>query len=173
MRLSIIVPVYNVEKYLAKCLVSLLNQDIASTAYEIIVINDGSTDGSYAIAQKYAEFNTNLILLKQENKGLSATRNRGVNEAKGKYIYFVDSDDFIAPNILKTLLNTLEENDLEILAFNLLKVDVDFEIKKNIQDVSNIKLSKLLMELLLLQIEDLIQDPVGLLFKKNFYLKQD
>ncbi len=140
MKLSIIVPVYNVEKYIGKCLDSLLNQNLSE--YEIIVINDGSTDGSYTIAKKYAELNSNIILLTQENKGLSATRNRGVDEAKGKYIYFVDSDDFIAPNVLKILLSTLEVNRLEMLAFNLLQVDVDFEIKKGIQDISKIKPSQ-------------------------------
>ena len=143
MKLSIIVPVYNVEKYIKKCLESILDQDLSKDAYEIIVINDGSTDASYSIAKKYADSNRNLKLLTQKNKGLSATRNRGVTEAEGKYIYFVDSDDFIAPNVLKILLDTLEENDLEMLAFNLLKVDVNFEIKKSIQAVSNIKLSKI------------------------------
>jgi len=123
MKLSVIIPMYNVEKYIGKCLDSVINQDLLDSEYEIIVINDGSTDDSYALAITYADSHNNIILLNQENKGISAARNKGIDEAKGKYLYFVDSDDYIRSNVLKTLLNYLNLHNLQVLAFNIVKVN--------------------------------------------------
>lgn len=117
-RLSIIVPFYNVENYLSKCLDSLLNQDIPLDDYEIIIINDGSTDSSHTIAESYLNQYQNIKLLNQENKGTGAARNVGFKNSEGKYVFFVDSDDYIAPNCLNSLLNCAEKNQLEILRFN-------------------------------------------------------
>lgn len=128
MLLSIIVPVYNVQKYLAKCLESLLNQDVALTDYEIIIINDGSTDGSETIAQQYATNHTNVKLITQPNGGLSAARNTGIKEAEGKYVQFVDSDDYIAPNCLASLMHQIVENNLEILRYNYQNVNENYEV---------------------------------------------
>jgi len=137
MKLSIIIPVYNVEKHIVNCLESVLNQDISKSEYEIIVINDGSTDNSYTLAQKYADRYKNIILLSQKNRGISVTRNNGLKIAKGKYVYFIDSDDSIAPNVLKSIIHNLETHNLEILSFNLLKInglsDIENLEKGNIQ----------------------------------------
>ena len=123
MRLSIIVPVYNVEQYLSKCLDSLLQQNIAVEDYEIIVVNDGSMDGSLSIAEKYAEKNKNIKVINQENQGPGGARNTGINYAIGRYLFFVDSDDYIESNCLNDLLQyTEEEDDLDALRFNYRRV---------------------------------------------------
>lgn len=104
-RLSIIVPIYNVEAYLERCVDSLLNQDLEPSDYEIIMVDDGSTDGSGALADQLCQKGTNLVCVHQANKGLSGARNTGLAHAVGEWIWFVDSDDAIEPNCLKNLLD--------------------------------------------------------------------
>lgn len=115
MRLSIIVPVYNVEHYLERCIVSCESQDISSEDYEVVAVNDGSTDNSLSVLNKLAERYSNLVVISQENQGLSGARMAGLNKALGKYVWFVDSDDWIADNCLGKLLRRLEENELDAL----------------------------------------------------------
>ena len=98
MILSIIIPVYNVEKYVEKCIRSCENQDIPKENYEVIVVNDGSPDGSLAIVERLANEFSNIKVINQENKGLSMARNTGLEAAKGEYVWFVDSDDWIEEN---------------------------------------------------------------------------
>ena len=121
-KLSIIIPVYNVEQYIEKCLLSCLSQDIPHNEYEIIVVNDGSPDGSLAIAERIAKSATNITIISQENGGLSAARNTGISVAKGDYIWFVDSDDWIETNCLKQLTDTLYNEKLDALVINGIKV---------------------------------------------------
>lgn len=121
-KLSIIIPVYNVEQYLEKCLQSCLSQDIPHNDYEIIVVNDGSPDGSLAIAERIAKSATNITVISQENGGLSVARNTGMSVAKGDYIWFVDSDDWIETNCLKQLTETLYKEQLDALVINGIKV---------------------------------------------------
>ena len=118
MKLSIIVPVYNVADYLAKCLDSLILQDLPQNDYEIIVVNDGSTDNSGEIAKQYADKYSNIILINQENQGLSGARNTGIANARGEYVQFVDSDDYLEENVLGGLLKLVEDNNLDVLRFN-------------------------------------------------------
>ena len=94
-KLSIIIPVYNTEEYLPRCLNSCLEQDLLANEYEIIAINDGSSDNSLQILNAYALKYPNIRVINQENRGLGATRNRGLNLAIGEYIWFVDSDDWV------------------------------------------------------------------------------
>lgn len=115
--LSIIVPVYNVEPYLERCLLSCLHQDIPQDDYEIIVVNDGSTDGSLQVAERVAKENGNVAIISQKNGGLSAARNTGMKHARGKYFMYVDSDDYLFDNVLSSLLTTVEDNNLDILFF--------------------------------------------------------
>ncbi len=129
-KLSIIIPVYNVEQYLEKCLQSCLLQDIPHNDYEIIVVNDGSPDGSLAIAERIAKSATNITVISQENGGLSAARNTGMSVAKGDYVWFVDSDDWIETNCLKQLTDTLYNDKLDALVINGVRV-VNGENKKN------------------------------------------
>lgn len=126
--LSIIVPVYNVEKYLSKCLDSLLAQDISISDYEIIVINDGSTDKSLSIAESYRESFSNIRVISQINKGLGGARNTGIKASKGKYLFFVDSDDLIKKNSLKLLLEFMEFKKLDALRFNHEAINEEGEI---------------------------------------------
>lgn len=117
LRLSIVVPVYNVEKYLERCILSLLHQDLSQSDYEIIIVNDGSTDKSYEIAKKYKEQNSNVILLTQVNKGLSGARNTALKHVSGKYVMYVDSDDFLEENVVGKLLEKAERQQTDLLFF--------------------------------------------------------
>ena len=103
--LSIIIPAYNAGKYLDECLDSCVRQDLDSEKYEIIIINDGSTDSTGDIAAKWAAEHRNIKVITQENKGLSMARNAGIEAAEGKFIMFVDSDDTIMPDCLFHLMN--------------------------------------------------------------------
>lgn len=115
MKFSIIVPVYNVESYLAECLDSILNQSCQD--YEIICVNDASTDDSYDILLTYAEKNSQIKVINNRcNKGLSFNRNLGICEAKGEYILFVDSDDMLIPEALEILAKALKD-DVEMVSF--------------------------------------------------------
>ncbi|BAO77198.1 glycosyltransferase [Winogradskyella sp. PG-2] len=117
MRLSIIIPVYNVVKFLPRCLDSILEQDIASDDYEILIIDDGSTDNSFDIANAYSKKYANLKVHSKKNGGVGTARNLGVSYSKGNYIYFIDPDDYLAKDVLKTLLEKIESNDLDIMTF--------------------------------------------------------
>ena len=114
MLISLVVPVYNVEKYLVRCVTSLLVQDLARSEYEIILVNDGSKDNSLAIGETLVRDNENIRLVSQQNKGLSGARNTGLKEATGTYVWFIDSDDSIAPSCLKGLTDFMATNDLDI-----------------------------------------------------------
>ena len=117
MILSVIIPVYNVERYLAECLDSVCAQTLKDI--EIICIDDGSTDGSAAILDDYARCDPRLRVIKQANAGLSAARNRGLDIATGRYVYFIDSDDGLADeNALATLYETAEREQTDIIYFD-------------------------------------------------------
>jgi len=118
LRLSIIIPFYNVERFIAECLDSVFNQDIPLSEYEVICVNDGSPDHSRDIVLQYMERFPNLRLIEHErNKKLGAARNTGRTIAQGTYIWNVDSDDKIVPNCLSEMLRICEENDLDVLEF--------------------------------------------------------
>ena len=124
--ISVIVPAYNVEKYISSCLNSLLNQ--TKKEIEIIVIDDGSTDNTLNILNEYKKNNPSKIhVVSQENQGLSITRNNGIKLSTGKYILFVDGDDEIDINLLKNLWDKLEEFPYDVIAF---KVEVIYPNKK-------------------------------------------
>ena len=128
MLLSIIVPGQNVEAYIGKCLDSLLNQDISSSDYEIIVVNDGSTDRTKEIVEGYASSHSNVILINQQNKGLSGARNSGVKVARGSYVMYIDSDDYIEKKVLGGLLAQAERDNLDVLRYNYRNVDEDYKV---------------------------------------------
>ncbi len=126
-RLSIIIPFYNVGQYIAECLDSVYNQDIPEEEYEVICVNDASPDNSRDIVVEYQKKHSNLILVEHEvNKKLGAARNTGRKIARGKYIWNVDSDDMIVTNCLKSILTKCEQNDLEVLVFGKLYYDGTF-----------------------------------------------
>ncbi|NNE77022.1 MAG: glycosyltransferase [Pricia sp.] len=118
MLLSIVIPCFNMEHYLPECLDSLLHQNLEFSEYEIIVVNDESKDATLEIAKGYAEKYPNISVIDKKNAGVGAARNSGFDAARGKYIYFLDPDDYIAENSLALLLNLMEGNNLDILTFN-------------------------------------------------------
>ncbi len=115
-KISIIVPVYNVEKYLPECLDSIINQTF--TDFECICINDGSPDNSLAILKEYASKDSRIKIINQENKGQSSARNVGMKFSKGKYIAFIDSDDWISTDYLDILYNIIENKQYDIAICN-------------------------------------------------------
>ncbi len=121
--ISIIIPVYNVERYLPVCLESIVQQFMDD--YEVILVDDGSTDSSGAICNEYADRHHQFHVIHQQNQGISAARNTGVVKSKGKYLLFLDSDDFLVPNSLSKLLELANKNDLGVLGFNLIYVAED------------------------------------------------
>lgn len=137
MFLSIIMPSYNVEQYIEDCLTSCIHQGFDPTDYEIIVINDGSKDSTLEVVNNFIEKNpmAPIRVVSQENSGLSATRNRGVTLAQGDYVWFVDSDDWIAENCLKALSDNIDKNnhpDIVVLNTILRKGGEDSAIIRNL-----------------------------------------
>lgn len=161
MKLSIIVPIYNVAPYLRKCVDSLLAQDYAD--YEIILVDDGSTDGSSdiadAIQSEFSERHTgyclvnaakplqidkeqtrtipNIKVIHQSNAGLSAARNAGLAIAQGEYIMYVDSDDYLLPNVLSALMEQVERDQLDVLRFRYQNVRESGEVFAPYKDMTN------------------------------------
>lgn len=113
---SIIIPVYNVEKYLEDCLESAVKQTFNSI--EIIAVNDGSTDSSLKILERYAQQYDNIRIINQQNMGQSGARNTGLKSAKGKYVYFLDSDDYIDLNMIEECFELAEKQSLDIINFD-------------------------------------------------------
>ena len=121
MKLSVIIPVYNVENYIQQCLESLIRQDLDYREYELIIVNDGSPDNSENIIKQYIASAGNIVYIKQDNAGVSVARNRGLDIAKGKYILFVDPDDSIRQNTLKKIVAHAEQTQSDVM---YLKIDV-------------------------------------------------
>ncbi len=113
-RLSIIVPIYNVEPYVERCLRSLEDQDIPKSDYEIICVNDGSPDQSREVVMRLQKEFYNIVLIDQENQGVSMARNNGIDIARGKYLLMVDPDDYVKANSFKNKLDVLDEYNLDI-----------------------------------------------------------
>ena len=135
MKLSIIIPLYNKEKYIERNLESLITQDLSPNEYEIIIVDDGSTDSGAQIAQSHADKYENIRFFSQENGGPSVARNKGLDMAKGDYVYFLDADDFLAPNILKSVLEFAEQNKLEILEFNTKEIKEGSTVANTTPDI--------------------------------------
>ena len=124
-KVSIIIPVYNVENYLEECLDSAVNQTLKEI--EIIAVNDGSTDSSLDILNKYKDKYKNINIINQENKGLSGARNSGLKLAKGKYVYFLDSDDYINIDSMEVCYKEAEKYNLDIVTFDAKSFYDDFD----------------------------------------------
>lgn len=125
-KFSIIIPLYNVEKYIKKCLDSVMNQTFDD--YEVIVVNDGTKDKSMKIVDKY-----DVTTIYQENQGLSAARNTGLRYAKGEYIIFLDSDDYIEKDLLKEINESLDNNP-DIVRFQIKEVDEETKEEKTYKE---------------------------------------
>lgn len=151
-KVSIIVPIYNSEKYLKKCLTSLINQTLKEI--EIILIDDGSTDKSLDIISKFAYKYDNIIYISKKNAGIGASRNYGVKKAKGKYVAFIDSDDYISKNFAEEMYNYCEENDLDMAVCDYYMI-YENKNKKQIYKIDNFKITN-------------IKDNKDILYKINY-----
>ena len=132
--ISIIVPIYNVEKYLSKCIESLLNQTY--TNIEILLVNDGSTDNSKKICEQFKGKDSRIKLINKENGGLSDARNKGLQKSIGKYITFVDSDDYVEKNYIETLYSLITKfnSEIAIADFRVIKGDKQKIKEKDIKE---------------------------------------
>ena len=126
--ISIIIPVYNAEKYLAKSIESMLSQSLKEI--ELILVNDGSKDKSLAICEEYAKRDSRIIVINKKNEGACIARNTGISIAKGKYIQLVDADDYISLDAIEKLYKDVKEMDLDIVVCNTYKVIGDRAIIK-------------------------------------------
>ncbi len=133
--ISVIIPVYNVEKYLNECLDSVLAQTFKD--FEVICVNDGSTDNSPEILRQYADKDQRVKIVTQSNQGLSMARNNGLKEACGRYVYFVDSDDAIHPQCLEIAYSLAEKQQADLVCFSYIKM------KEKIPDTGAFDISKL------------------------------
>lgn len=134
-KISVIVPVYNVEKYLSECLNSILAQTFND--FEVICVNDGSTDRSSEILLQYAKKDKRIKVITQKNQGLSMARNNGLKEAGGEYVYFMDSDDAIHPQCLEIAYSLAEKQQADLICFSYIKM------KEKTSDVGAFDISKL------------------------------
>ena len=129
-KVSIVIPVYNSERYIKQCLDSIISQDF--TNLDIIIVDDGSSDNSYKICEKYKNIDLRIRLYRQENKGVSAARNKGISEAVGEYIIFIDSDDYVDSKFVSRMVDNLlkESSDLVITNYKIFNTDTK-EIEYN------------------------------------------
>ncbi len=170
-KLSIIIPVYNSEKTIKKCIESVLKQK--NNDIEIVIINDGSTDNSENIIKEYIEKYQEIIsYYKKENTGVADTRNYGIKKAKGKYIMFLDSDDFIADDFYNTI-NKYMDQDIDLIKFKLQRLDengnitekVDGPVFENITGEEGFKL--------LYSTDVLLDSPCIYIIKKEIFTKNE
>lgn len=170
-RLTIVVPVYNTSKHLKKCIDSLLKQ--ADNEIQILLINDGSTDDSEEILKEYEKNNPEIIkYYKKENAGIADTRNYGISKAEGKYIMFVDSDDYIKENLIEDLKQYMLD-DIDLIKFKLERVN---EIGQVLERVDGPIFKNLIGEeaFNLLAFSDVLLDsPCVYIFKKELFIKNN
>ena len=165
-KVSVIIPVYNVEKYLDKCIESILNQTLKEI--EVILINDGSKDRSNFICKKYEKRDKRIKYINKSNEGCSKARNIGIILAQGKYIAFVDPDDFIEKNMYEIMYNISEKSFLDILICGIKRLDENYQVIKekipekylNKMDYYNSK-------------NDCFNSPCNKLYKREFILKNN
>lgn len=131
-KISVIIPVYNVSKYLRRCLYSVISQTYRQL--EIILIDDGSTDGSSEICDEYAKKDNRIVVIHKPNGGVSVARNKGLDIATGDYIGFVDSDDYIHPNMYKVLVDNAEKYDADISICGFFQEDTNGRFQRYWKD---------------------------------------
>lgn len=133
-KISVVIPVYNVENYLKQCLDSIIKSSYKNI--EIICVNDGSTDNSLKILEEYRQIDNRIIVISQENKGLSGARNSGLKIAQGDYIYFLDSDDWVSVDLIEKAFNEITNKNADVLVFGTYNVYLD-SIIENKRKITN------------------------------------
>ena len=172
MRLSIIIPAYNVEQYLERCVDSCERQDIARTEYEVIIVDDGSKDGTLAVAKRLAEKYDNVAVLTQENGGSSKARNTGLAHAQGDYLWFVDADDYVVENCIGRVLGLCEINDLDICHFSLttLRSDGSVEPRERYDNAETLLRGR---DILLSNSSQVVCSACANFYKRQFFVDYD
>lgn len=168
--ISVIVPIHNGETYLESCLSSIINQEVADI--EIILVDDGSTDNSLEACYKYAMEDSRIIVISQTNKGVSAARNIGIENAKGDYIFFIDVDDEIKPDTLKYMLDLSKINEADVVTANYAYLSVEDRNKKSkLSDPdseANLEIMKPKKAITAMLYQTTVESgPVGKLFKRQ------
>lgn len=165
-KVSVIIPVYNVEKYLDKCIDSVVNQTYKNL--EIILIDDGSTDKSSIICDEWATKDKRIKVFHQKNSGVSVVRNNGIEYSVGDYISFVDSDDYIAESMIEKAVASIEENDADIVCFGVFRVAESGEILESTEDIEQkvVDNKEALLDLTNGKIHDY---PVNKLYKRKVF----
>lgn len=169
MKVSIIVPVYNAEMFLKRCIESLLNQE-DYVEYEIILVDDGSTDNSGEICEEYAKKFNKITVIHKKNEGVSKARNLGINNAKGDYITFVDSDDFVNKDMLKNFYNTVKisKSDMIFFGHNNININTNKVISYKAKKIINTKLDSFLRKDFIYYYKNfLLQGPFNKFYKKE------
>ena len=167
-KVSIIVPIYNSEKYLINCLDSLVNQTLDNI--EIILINDGSTDDSINIIKKYAKKYSNIVYFDKKNEGIGVSRNFGIEKSKGKYIAFVDSDDYVSINFAKNMYDFCENNNLDMAVCDYYRIN-EITHEKDIFEIEDFEITDLESNKAL--IYKLNHSPWNKLYKRELFLKNN
>ena len=163
--ISVIVPVYNVEKYLTKCIDSIITQSYSNL--EILLINDGSTDNSLKICREFEKKDCRVKVIDKPNSGVSNTRNLGISAAEGKYIIFIDSDDYIKSNMIELLYKYLIEYNSDASMCDIVKVDENDNVIESTQNNEIKKLSKLEFLSNVFDFRYSYGYPINKLFKKE------
>lgn len=169
MKISVIVPFYNVEEYISRCLYSIINQSYRNI--EIILVDDGSTDRSSEIAKEYASKDDRIILISQKNSGQAAARNVGLRNATGDYISFVDSDDWLEVNMLERLIKIMElaNSDIVQCRFQFDNDAIRQHTAYRLFDVAELKSKNDIITDALL-VKNILVAPWAKLFKKSFLI---
>lgn len=165
MKISVIIPVYNAEKTLSKCLDSLLAQSCDNV--EIILVNDGSTDSSAEICKKYASLHPEIKYLEKENGGVSTARNTALDIAKGDYITFVDSDDWVTPDYFETINGVLNDSDYDFIQFSQRIVKGDECSEKLIPAFDSSNHEEIILRLVSDMCKKHINPPHGMVYKRQ------
>lgn len=165
---SVIVPIYNSESYLSRCLNSLMNQSLKNV--EFILVNDGSTDNSNTIIKKYMQQDSRFSLIEQKNLGVGTARNNGIKKAKGDYISFVDSDDYIELQMLEDMYLTALSKDLDIIVSRYQKVNSNNQIIQQGPDYSNFDKESMFKSLLTMSIPSVCWNA---LYKRSLFKQSD
>lgn len=162
---SVIIPVYNVADYLTECIQSVLNQTYRNI--EIVIIDDGSTDGSGSICDKAAENDERIKVTHQENNGVAAARNAGLDAATGEYIMFVDSDDYIEPDAVEYLLNIIVHKSADLVIGDYVRVNTDDERLDSIE--GDEKSVELISQKRFWEIVRTVAKPIGIVLVARLY----
>ena len=168
---SIVVPIYNSEKYLNQCIESIVNQTYKKI--EILLIDDGSTDNSYYVCEKWQKSDNRIKLIRKENEGLSVTRNLGTSKSSGDYVLYIDSDDWVSPALVETVVNAATKKKADMVVFRFVMVNEDGNQKKmKSEPFEKLLTSEECLEMLLNR-KAITNHPWRYLYSKRIALKID